>query len=311
MKPKKLITLGSYHTDYFLIGDRIPDKGETVTGNYYFTEGGGKGSNHACACSILGGNVVLIQKLGKDEGGETACRDFAKYGLSLDYVKMVEGEKTGLAPIMIDKDGNNSIMVFPGAHGRYNKEDIDEADKEFEDAFMMSFVFETNMDIVEYAIKKAYEKHVDVFLDPAPVTAFNPELYPYLTWIKPNEHEATLYTGIEVIDYDSAIKAGKWFLERGVKNALITLGERGSVLVTHDLIKTFPAPKIKAVDTTTAGDVFAGAFIYALSVEMPLEDAVLFASCAGALTTTKAGAVKSAPSFDEVSALLRQFKMEL
>ena len=114
-----------------------------------------------------------------------------------------------------------------------------------------------------------------------------------------------------MIDYDSAIKAGKWFLERGVKNALITLGERGSVLVTHDLIKTFPAPKIKAVDTTTAGDVFAGAFIYALSVEMPLEDAVLFASCAGALTTTKAGAVKSAPSFDEVSALLRQFKMEL
>ena len=113
MKPKKLITLGSYHTDYFLIGDRIPDKGETVTGNYYFTEGGGKGSNHACACSILGGNVVLIQKLGRDEGGETACREFAEYGLSLDYVRMVEGEKTGLAPIMIDKDGNNAIMVFP------------------------------------------------------------------------------------------------------------------------------------------------------------------------------------------------------
>ena len=89
MKPKKLITLGSYHTDYFLIGDRIPDKGETVTGNYYFTEGGGKGSNHACACSILGGNVVLIQKLGRDEGGETACREFADYVLSLDYVRMV------------------------------------------------------------------------------------------------------------------------------------------------------------------------------------------------------------------------------
>ena len=119
MKPKKLITLGSYHTDYFLIGDRIPDKGETVTGNYYFTEGGGKGSNHACACSILGGNVVLIQKLGRDEGGETACREFAGYGLSLDYVRMVDGEKTGLAPIMIDKDGNNAIMVFPGAPGLY------------------------------------------------------------------------------------------------------------------------------------------------------------------------------------------------
>jgi len=221
---------------------------------------------------------------------------------------MVEGEKTGLAPIMIDKDGNNAIMVFPGAHGHYTKEDIDRADREFDDAFMASFVFETNLDMTEYAIKKAYEKNVAVFLDPSPVTKFNPDLYPYLTWIKPNEHEAALYTGIEVTDYESAADAGKWFLARGVKNALITLGEMGSVLVTPDLIRTFPAPKVTVVDTTTAGDVFAGAFIYALSVEMPLDEAVLFASCAGALTATKAGAVKSAPHMEEVQQLLAEFK---
>lgn len=109
-------------------------------------------------------------------------------------------------------------------------------------------------------------------------------------------------------DYESAIEAGKWFLAQGVKNALITLGEMGSVLVTPDRIQTFPAPKVTVVDTTTAGDVFAGAFIYALSVEMPLDEAVLFASCAGALTATKAGAVKSAPHMDEVQALLAEFK---
>lgn len=306
-KPKKIVTLGTYHVCYFLIGQRIPGIGETVMGDYYFAEGGGKGSNHACACSILGGDVRMIQNLGEDEGGRVAIKEFAEYGLKTDYIRLIPGEKTGLAPIMIDNKGNNSIMIFPGAHGKYTKEDIDRAQEAFEGAFMASFVLESNLDITEYAIRKAFAMGVQVFLDPAPVTQFNPDIYPCLTYIKPNEHEASLYTGINVTDFQSAIKAGEWFLEKGVKNALITLGSEGSVLVTNDGAKTFPAPKVTPVDSTTAGDVFAGAFLYALSVDMPVDEAVLFASCAGALTTTKAGAVKSAPTKADVDKLYTEF----
>ncbi len=308
---KKVAVLGSWHKVMFLNGDRIPGKGETVLGNDYFVTYGGKGANQACACGLLGGNCELIQNLGDDDDGRKSVELFKEYNVKTDYVNLMPGQLTGLALVMIDKNGENSIMDIAGAHGQYRPEDIDRAEGAFKDAFIAGFVLETNIDATIYAIKKAYDMGVPVFLDPAPVESFDPVIYPYLTWIKPNEHEASLLSGIEVVDFDSAVKAGHWFMDQGVKNVLITLGGGGSVLVTPTLTKAFKAPKVNVVDTTTAGDIFAGSFLYALSVEMPIEDAVKFATCAGSLAVTKPGAMESAASYDEVTLLFNEVKDSL
>ena len=306
--PKKIVILGSWHRVVFVFGERIPNKGETVPGERYTTSAGGKGGNQACQCSLLGGNCNLIQKLGDDDAGREAKLIFERFGLSTKYVKLDPTESTGFAPIFIDKNGENAIMIVTGAHGHYKKQDIDDAEEAFKDTFMAGFVLETNIDATEYAIKKAHAMGAKVFLDPAPVIKFDPEIYKYLTWIKPNEHEASLLSGIEVTGYDSAVKAGKWFQQQGVENILITLGGEGSVLVTPKRSKFFPAPKVEVVDTTCAGDIYAGAFLYALSVSMPLDEAILFASCAGALAVTKPGSMtECAPTNEEVTKLYDEF----
>ena len=305
---RKVVVLGSWHKVMFLNGDRIPGKGETVMGNDYFVTYGGKGANQACACGLLGGCCQLIQNLGDDEDGRRSVEIFKEYNVETGYVNLVPGQLTGLALVMIDKNGENSIMDIAGAHGQYRLEDIDAAQEAFKDAFMAGFVLETNIDATVYAIKKAYDMGVPVFLDPAPVENFDKEIYPYLTWIKPNEHEASLLSGIEVVDYESAVRAGHWFMEQGVKNVLITMGGGGSVLITPELTKSFKAPKVEVVDTTTAGDIFAGSFLYALSVDMPVEDAVKFATCAGSLAVTKPGAMESAASYAQVEQLFKAMK---
>lgn len=309
---KKVVVLGSWHSCIFANNDRIPLKGETVTGNSYFMTLGGKGANQACACGLLGGNCKLIQNLGDDDFGRESLKVFEQYHLSTEYVKLVPGEHTGLALIAIDKNGENAIMVIPGAHGHYTKIDIDHAEEAFNGAFMAGFVLEPNFDMVEYGIKKAHAMGVQVFLDPTPAVEHLPDdIYRCLTYLKPNEHEASLLSGINVTDYDSAVKAGQWFLGKGVKNVIITMGGGGSVLINAKTIKQFPAPDVKVVDTTTAGDIYAGTFLYALSVDMLLEDAILFATCAGSLAVTKPGAMESAASLDEVTELYHKFKKSL
>lgn len=307
-KPKKVVVLGSWHKVIFVYGDRIPNKGETVPGKSYTTSYGGKGGNMAFQCSYLGGNCNLIQKLGDDEAGHATKKIFEDFGVTTNYVKLDPNESTGFAPIFIDKNGENAIMIVTGAHGHYTKQDIDDAEEAFKDAFMAGFVLETNYDVTEYAIKKAHAMGVQVFLDPAPAMEINPEIYKYLTWIKPNEHEASLLSGIKVIDYDSAVKAGKWFLKMGVKNALVTMGGTGTVLVTPGREKLFTAPKVEVLDTTCAGDIFAGSFIYALSVDMSVDEAIDFASCAGALAVTIPGSMaECAPSNAQVTKLYKEF----
>lgn len=311
MDAKKVVVLGSWHKVIFLYGDRIPQPGESVSGSHYTVTAGGKGANQACICGNLGGNCVLIQNLGNDEDGVKAVETFREYHTNVDYVKLVDGESTGFCCIMIDSKGENSLMTIEGAHGHYTEADIDACEDAFRDAFMAGFVLETNLDATEYAIRKAHSMGVKVFLDPAPAQKISEDIYSCLEWIKPNEHEAAVLSGISVTDFDSAVKAANWFRDKGVKNVLITMGGDGCVVVTDDVVKHYPSPKVQVVDTTTAGDTFAGAFLYALSVDMSLDDAVAYASCAGALCTTKPGSIESAPTKEELEELYRKFRPEI
>ena len=296
----KILVIGSYNAGLFLKGDALPGTGETVMGHTFFESGGGKGSNQAIASSCMGADVTFAGRIGEDEYGKTALKIYAKYGLCADKIIVDNSTHTGMSVILIDKNGQNSIMVVPGANYNLSKSDMDAALADAKDYALVGFQLENNVDTVLYGIRKAAAAGADVLLDPAPAVPLPVDIYPFITYIKPNEHEAAILSGIPVHDAESAYKAGEWFLKQGAKNAVITLGSGGTVLVNADGKQHFKTPKVNAVDTTGAGDCFSGAMMSALTKGETIADAIKFANCASALSVTRFGVVEAIPSLDEV-----------
>lgn len=284
---KNVVFLGSYMHCIFTSGDRIPQVGETLTGEKYFVDYSGKGSSQAMMCARMGSETKYIGRVGADKEGEQALKFFEDFRLiETNYIKIDPSSHTGIAIIITDSKGNNAIMVVPGVNNKIQKEDIDTAENILRDADIMGFVLETNKDMVEYGIKKAYSMGIKTFLDPSPAQILSEDVYPCITYIKPNEHEAFILTGINVVDASSAVLAGEYLLKKGVKNVIITLGGDGVVLVTETCRKHFKAPSVEVLDTTSAGDVFGGTMLAMLNQGSDIEEALIYASCAGALATT-------------------------
>ncbi|UCD28912.1 MAG: ribokinase [Planctomycetota bacterium] len=303
--PEKSITIvGSYNVGLFLKGDRLPSVGETVIGNKFHEGGGGKGSNQAVAASRLGAKTRFIGRIGNDKYGQDALAMYQQLGISTDAIKVDTGIHSGISVIIIDKDGHNLISVVPGANFNLSQEDIDAAEKAFADSYIVGFQLENKLEVIDYAIRKAHSLGARTLLDPAPAVKIPDDLYPCIDYIKPNETEAAILTDIQVTDVKSAERAGKWFIERGVKTAIITLGAQGSVLIADGKSKHFRPPQVKAIDSTGAGDVFSGALIAALSQEKKIEDAIVFANHAAALSVTRLGVIESIPELKEVVAFL-------
>ncbi|MGI6706676.1 MAG: ribokinase [Clostridia bacterium] len=300
--------IGSYNVGLFLKGQVIPSIGQTVIGDQFYEGGGGKGSNQAVAASFMGARTRFIGRIGKDKYGSDAIAMYRKYGISTDMIKVDEGTHTGISVILIDKDGQNSICVVPGANYHLSKEDIDDAVKVIGDSCIVGFQLENNLEVVDYAIRKVHAMDIRTLLDPAPAAKLPEDLYPCIDYIKPNEHEATILTNIKVTDAESAKAAGEWFLNRGVKTAIITLGEQGAVLVQKDQYQFFKAPKVTAKDTTGAGDCFSGALMAALSQGKTIEEAIVFANYAAALSVTRLGVIEAIPKLSEVLAFMDQEK---
>jgi ribokinase len=303
--PEKSITIvGSYNVGLFLKGDRLPSVGETVIGNKFHEGGGGKGSNQAVAASRLGAKTRFIGRIGNDKYGQDALAMYQQLGISTDAIKIDTGIHSGISVIIIDKDGHNLISVVPGANFNLSQEDIDAAEKAFADSYIVGFQLENKLEVIDYAIRKVHSLGTRTLLDPAPAVKISDDLYPCIDYIKPNETEAAILTDIQVTDVKSAERAGKWFIERGVKTAIITLGAQGSVLIADGKSKHFRPPQVKAIDSTGAGDVFSGALIAALSQEKTIEDAIVFANHAAALSVTRLGVIESIPELKEVVAFL-------
>lgn len=168
---------------------------------------------------------------------------------------------------------------------------------------IVGFQLENSLDVVSYGLRKAYAAGAVTLLDPAPAQPLPDELYPYISILKPNEHEAAILSGIPVTDAESAEKAGKWFLEKGVRTVIITLGSKGAVLVEKERQVFFPSMQVEAVDTTGAGDCFSGALMAGLSQGMELEDAIRFAHKAAAISTTRLGVIEALPSQEQIKEL--------
>jgi ribokinase len=306
MSKKQIVVVGSSNTDMIIKVDRIPRPGESILGGEFATAAGGKGANQAVAAARAGGQVTFVARVGRDMFGEQAVAGFEKEKINTDHVSRDKSRPSGVALIFVAKDGENSIAVAGGANNGLSAADVRKAKSVFTGAGMLIMQLETPLESVQAAADLAAKAGVPVILNPAPARAIPDELLKKVSIITPNETEAELLTGIKVDSDQAAASAADKLLARGVKTVIITLGSRGAFVVGDGVRKLVPGFKVKAVDTTAAGDTFNGALAVALVEGQTLTNAVRFAHAAAALSVTKLGAQPSVPTRKEIEKLLKK-----
>lgn len=306
MNEPKVTVVGSYNVGLLMKGPRFPVPGETLVGDTFAEGPGGKGSNQVIAAAKFGAACSFVACVGDDNYGRDALQMYEQRGIGTDAIRVVPGTHTGIGFILIDAAGQNLIEIVLGANLHLSEKDIDANEAVIAGSGIVGFQLEGDAKVVDYGIRKAHGMGVATLLDPAPAAPLDESLYAFIDYIKPNETEASLLTGMEVTDAASAKEACKWFCDHGVGTAIVTLGEQGSVVMGDGVAEHTPATKVEAADTTGAGDVYSGALMAALARRMSLGEAVEFASHAAALSVTRMGVVEAIPELDEVAEFLAQ-----
>ena len=300
---KSICVFGVFVTDLCFIGNSIPEKGQTILGNKHIVGPGGKGSNQAIAAARLGGKVNFITKIGKDQNAVMALSLYKEVGINTESIIQDDNHLTGVAGIMInEKTGENAINVVPGAAGTLDKQDIDNNLKFIEKSEIFLTQLETPYEVTSYALNKAKETGSITIFNPAPASDIRENDFKSIDYFTPNETEASYYLNEKVESKAEIERAAKSFLEKGVKNIIITLGSKGIYFANSDESYFIEAFKLKneVLDTTGAGDAFNGAFAYALSKNKNNKDALTFANKVAGISTTKLGAANSMPTLNEV-----------
>ncbi|MBI1780707.1 MAG: ribokinase [Sphingobacteriales bacterium] len=300
MKKKRIVIIGSSNTDMVIKTNRLPAPGETVIGGSFFLNAGGKGANQAVAASRLGGNILFIAKVGNDIFGEQAIDFLKKEKLNTSFILKDKKSPSGIALINVDDKGENCIAVASGANASLLPSDIKKFRSQIETAALLLMQLETPVETILYAAAAAAKKNVVTILNPAPACVLPNELYQYISIITPNETEATLLTGINVHNDETARQACIALNKKGVATVIITMGAKGALVYHNNTFFRVSAPKVKAIDTTAAGDVFNAALTVALSEDKPMKEAVQLACHAAAVSVTRLGAQSSAPYRKEV-----------
>ena len=295
MEQKKIIVVGSSNTDMVLKSSHLPLPGETVLGGKFAMNPGGKGANQAVAAARLGGNVIFIARVGNDLFGRQAIDGFENHGIDTRFITRDEHEASGVALIMVDKKGENSIAVALGANGTLYKSHIEPALSEIDKSAFILTQLESPLETIVYLGEHARENGLKLVLNPAPAQQLPDKLLASLYIITPNEIEAELLSGIKVTDEVSARAAAMVLRQKGVDIVIITMGSKGAYVLSDDLDELIPSQKVKVVDTTAAGDTFNGALVVALSEGMDLRSAVEFSNRAAAYAVGILGAQTSAP----------------
>jgi len=301
-----IVVIGSSNTDMIVKTPYIPLPGETILGGTFNTAAGGKGANQAVSCARAGGKVTFVARVGDDMFGEQALRGFRKDGINVDFVVKDGRAPSGVALIIVDDKGQNSIAVASGANSNLSVPDVEAAADTISSAAFLLMQLEIPIETVAAAARMAADKNVRVILNPAPAQPLSDELLRNVTIITPNETEASMLTGIKVEDQASACKAAETLVSKGVKSVIITMGSAGAYVHCDDFRGMVPGFKVEAVDTTAAGDTFSGTLAVALAEGKTLEQATVFANAAAALSVTKLGAQPSAPN----RAAIEQFQKE-
>jgi ribokinase len=298
-----IIVVGSLNMDLVIKADRMPLPGETIPGYDFQTIPGGKGANQAVAAARMGSRVAMAGRVGDDQFGSALVENLGQHGVDASPVRVDSNAATGIALIIVDEMGENSIVVAGGANLCMSPQDIDSLAGVWSQAKLLVLQFEVPMETVSYAMAMAAQHGLGVILNPAPARAVSPQLLSQADYLVPNEIEASMLTGVEVRDLTSAEEAARRLLGFGVQAVVVTLGENGALAVTEKQSFHVPAWQVEPVDTTAAGDAFNGGLATALLQGFTLKDAVRYATCAGTLAATKFGAQTSLPSAEEVQAL--------
>lgn len=302
---KKILVVGSLNMDLVVRVQNLPKLGETILGDAFYENPGGKGANQAVAAARLGAHVSMIGKIGKDAYGTALLENLKKNDIDTDGI-IISDVITGRAVIEVDSMGNNNIVVIPGSNMELTKEDIDEKREIMENSDIVILQQEIPINTVEYVLKQAKKSGKITILNPAPAQKIEDDILKLVDYLILNETELELITGNDTIKDEEYPNIINDLQERGSKNIILTLGEKGGIYSEEDEINTYKALKVKAVDTTAAGDSFIGAFALKLAEEAKTEEAVNFAVAVSALTVTKIGAQQSLPTKTEVSEFLEK-----
>jgi len=295
-----LLIVGSLNMDTVINVKDMPKPGETVLGKNYELCPGGKGANQAYAAGKLGADVSMIGLVGKDDNGMKLLLNLQSVGVNTSGIQTLDNITSGTAFITVDDEGENSIIVISGANYELRKEHIDNHMDLIDQCDAVIVQLEVPIDVVTYLARIAKSKNKLVILDPAPAPTNLPlELIKNVDIMKPNETELHALTGMKTESIEQIVQASRSLIEQGVKKVIVTVGSKGTVLVTENDYKIFPPRKVAAVDTTAAGDSFTAAFATKLIEGFSYDDAIKFANIVSSIVVTRKGAQNSMPSYEE------------
>ncbi|EEW52859.1 ribokinase [Limosilactobacillus antri] len=302
-----VVVLGSINVDTTYHVNRFPQPGETIAAQSKSSAPGGKGANQAVAAARSGAQTVFVGAVGSDNEGQYMLEALKENDIDTSHINIDKYHGTGSAAITLDANGQNDIMVYGGANQAMQPGEFGDLSELLAHTDFLIAQFETPQAVALDLFKQAKEQGVTTVLNPAPAHEIMPELLQYTDVIAPNETECALLTGIELTDEASMLKSADYFRERGVKHLLITLGDRGVFYATPNGHGLVPAFKVKAVDTTAAGDTFIGALCSQLEKDLAnVEDSLRYAQRASSLTVQRMGAMPSIPTGEDVKAALKQ-----
>lgn len=305
----KVTVLGSLNVDTSFRIKSFPQPGETVQVKEKSNAAGGKGANQAVAAAREGAQTAFIGQIGNDGAGKFMLDSLEADHIDGTYVSQNESVGTGTANIMLDEDGQNCILVYGGANQTLTDADVQKAEPIIKNSDFIVAQFETPQAAAITAFKIAKANGVTTVLNPAPApaTAIDPALLKLTDVIVPNELESASITGIKITDEESMIQTAAEFRKMGVPNLIITVGDKGAFYSTQDGHDLIPAYKVKAVDTTAAGDTFIGAFVSKVATDFSnIASAIKFAEHASSLTVQRLGAQPSIPKLEEVLAAAKE-----
>lgn len=295
----KIVVIGSSNTDMVVRSERLPRPGESVIGGGFMMAGGGKGANQAVAVARMGHRVLFAAAVGNDMFGDAAVAAYKRFGIDTTYIARKD-TPSGVALIMVDGAGQNSISVALGANNTLTVEDVMPALEQVESGDIVLLQLEIPMETVDACVAVAAAKGARVVLNPAPAAVVSEHTLSKLYLITPNQTEAQTLTGVDVTDEATAQLAAQVLVSHGVERVVITMGSAGAYLYEDGKGVMIPACKVSAVDTTAAGDVYNGALCAALAEGQSLQDALKFATKASAISVTRVGAQPSVPTREEV-----------
>ncbi len=293
VKRPSIAVVGSANVDLTIFSDRFPKAGETIFGEHFDLGWGGKGANQAVAARLCGADVYMVARVGEDLFGPATIENFKKQGIDASHVRIVPGASSGVAPIFVESNGQNRIIVVKGANDRLMPGDVDQARPVLARADCIVLQFEIPIETVYYAVQLASDLRIPCIVNPAPGQAVDLKALSKVRYFAPNESEAETITGMAVRSIEEATACARHLLDQGLPRVIITLGERGSLLASDEGIEVIPPFPVATKDTTGAGDAFVGSFAVFMAEGLPEREACTRANLYAALSTMNVGTQKS------------------